>query len=93
VNTTKKIQTFINKCRMVLRMHWPDNISNKELWQRTNQKSADVEIRQCCWRWISHTVSKPATNTIRQALRWNPQGKRKRDRPRNTWCHDLKKDT
>jgi hypothetical protein len=32
VNTAKKIQTFINNClRMILRIHWPDNISNQEL--------------------------------------------------------------
>jgi hypothetical protein len=28
-----------------------------------------------------------------QALRWNPQGKRKRGRPRNTWRRDLENDT
>jgi hypothetical protein len=32
VNTTKKTQTFTNNClRMVLRIRWPDNISNEEL--------------------------------------------------------------
>jgi hypothetical protein len=78
--------------RMVLRIRWPDNISNKELRQRTNQKSADVEISQRCWRCIGHTLRKPATNTTRQALRRNPQRKRKRGRPRNTWSRDLEKD-
>jgi hypothetical protein len=48
VNTTKKIQTFITNClRRILQIRWPDNISNEELWQRTNQKSVDLEIRQC----------------------------------------------
>jgi ribosomal protein L28 len=93
VNTTRKIQICINSClRMVLRIRWPDNISNKELWQRTNQKSADVEISQRCWRCIGHTLRKPAINTTRQAVRWNHQGKRKMGRPRNTWCRVLKND-
>ena len=35
--------------------------------------------------WIGHILRKPANNITRQALRWNPQGKRKRGRPRNSW--------
>ena len=93
VTTIKKIQTFINNClRRILRIRWPDTISNEELWQRTRQKPAKVEIQQRRWRWIGHTLRKPATNTTRQSLRWNPQGKRKRGRPRNTWRRDLEAD-
>ena len=29
------------------------------------------------WGWIGHTLRKPATNTTKHALSWNPQGKRK----------------
>ena len=45
VRTIYKIQTFINNClRQILRIHWPDTISNKDLWQRTNQRPAEEEI-------------------------------------------------
>ena len=44
------------------------------------------------WRWIGHTLRKPSTNITRQALFWNPQGKRKRGRPRNSWRRDLEAD-
>ena len=40
------------------------------------------------WGWIGHTLRKPAYSTTRQALTWNPQGKRKRGRPRNSWRRD-----
>jgi hypothetical protein len=43
-------------------------------------------------RWIGHTLRKPATNTTRQALRWNLQGKNERGRPRNTGRCDFEKD-
>ncbi|VDP40772.1 unnamed protein product [Schistosoma margrebowiei] len=34
----QKIQVFINSCpRKILRIRWPDIISNKLLWERTNQ--------------------------------------------------------
>jgi hypothetical protein len=88
----KRIQTFINTClRRILRIRWPDKISNEQLWQRTQQQPAEEEILQRRWRWIGHTLRKPASSTTRQALTWNPQGKRKRGRPRNTWRRDLKK--
>ena len=35
--------------------------------------------------WIGHILRKSASNITRQALTWNPQGKRKRGRARNTW--------
>ena len=92
--TTNRIQTFINSClRKILRIHWPETISNKDLWQRTNQLPAEQELRRRRWRWIGHTLRKPPSNITRQALTWNPQGKRKRGRPKNTWRRDLEADT
>ena len=83
--TIRKVQTFINNClRRILRIRWPDIISNVELWQRTNQLPAENEI--LCRRrgWIAHTLWKPDSNTARQPLKCNPQGKRKGGGPRNT---------
>ncbi|BFZ07766.1 hypothetical protein BsWGS_10805 [Bradybaena similaris] len=92
--TIKKIQTFMNSCiRKILQIHWPDTISNDRLWERTNQLPAGKEIRSRRWPWIGHTLRKPQNSITRQALKWNPQGKQKRGRPRNTWRHDLEADT
>ena len=89
-NTNKKLQTFINTClRRILKIRWPETIRNEELWERTRQRPVDIEIKQRRWRWIGHTLRKSPTNTTRQALKWNPQGKRKRGRPRNSWRRDL----
>nr|KAG5706735.1 hypothetical protein BaRGS_007238 [Batillaria attramentaria] len=41
----------------------------------------DVQARQRKWRWVGHTLRKEPCNITRQALVWNPQGKRKRGRP------------
>ena len=92
--TTDRVQTFINGClRRILQIRWPDTISNANLWESTKQLPADEEIRKRRWGWIGHTLRKPPTNITRQALKWNPQGKRKRGRPRNTWRRDLEADT
>lgn len=39
--------------------------------------------------WIGHTLRKPASNVNRQALEWNPQGKFKVGRPKQTWCRSV----
>ena len=92
--TINKLQTFTNKClRRILKIYWPEKISNNDLWMKTQQLPAADEIGRRRWRWIGHTLRKPESNTTRQALTWNPQGKRNRGRPKNTWRRDLQADT
>ena len=41
----RKIKTFVNSClRKILKIHWPETISNAELWQCTNQRPMEEEI-------------------------------------------------
>ena len=51
-----------------------------------------AEIKRRKWGWIGHTLWKPATNTTRQALSWNPQGKRKVGRPRQMWRRSVEEE-
>ncbi|KAK7103284.1 hypothetical protein V1264_018214 [Littorina saxatilis] len=84
-----KIQIFVNTClRRILNIRWTDRIRNEDLWQRADQKPAAQQILRRKWGWIGHTLRKPASSITRQALKWNPQGKRKRGRPRNSWRRD-----
>jgi hypothetical protein len=55
----------------------------------TSPHPVEEELKRRKWRWIGHTLRKPKYNITRQALQWNPQGKRGRGRPRNTWRGDL----
>nr|KAG5694205.1 hypothetical protein BaRGS_027181 [Batillaria attramentaria] len=89
LNAIQKIQTFLNTCLMrIFNIRWPEKIRNEELWERAGQESVAKQILQRKWGWIGHTLRKPASSTTRQALTWNPQGKRKRGRPRNSWRRD-----
>ena len=91
--TLQKIQTFINSClKRIFRIWWPDKISNKELWQRGRQEPVENQIRRRKWGWIGHTLRKPASTITRHVLTWNPQGKRKRGRPKNSWRRDTEAD-
>ena len=37
------------------------------------------------WPWIGHTLSKPATNITHLSHKWNPQGVRRKGRPKKSW--------
>jgi hypothetical protein len=75
----RKIQTFVNRClRCILRIWWPNIISNKYLWKVTGQEDINLEIRKRKFRWISHTLRKEDGEVPKAALLWNPQGNRKK---------------
>ncbi|VDO80148.1 unnamed protein product [Schistosoma margrebowiei] len=91
--TIKKVQVFINGfLRKILNIDWPDTISNSLLWEITNQLPAEEEIRKRRWKGIGHTLRKLSNCITRQALTWNPEGKRTRGRPKNTLCRIIEAD-
>jgi hypothetical protein len=54
---------------------------------QTNKTSQIVreEILQRKWRWLGHTFRKTIASVTRHAITWNPQGKRRRGKPKITW--------
>ena len=82
---TKETSRKLQSLRSIMGIHWPEVIRNKELWERAEQERIDTQISRRKWGWIGHTLRKPTSNITRHALRWNPQGKRSRGRPRNSW--------
>jgi hypothetical protein len=59
----------------ILRIWWPNIISNKELWKVTGQEDITVEIRKSKFRWIGHTLRKEDGEIPKAALLWNSSGK------------------
>ena len=46
-STLKRIQTFVNQClRRIFGVQWMDKVSNKDLWERTNQFQIEIDIRE-----------------------------------------------
>ncbi|XP_050513376.1 uncharacterized protein LOC126889292 [Diabrotica virgifera virgifera] len=83
---TDKLQIFVNKClRRIVRIFWPKTIRNEDLLHLTQQKRVENEIKSRKWGWIGHTLRKDNSSIAKTALEWNPQGKRKRCRPAQTW--------
>ena len=76
----------------ILRIWWPNIISNKDLWKATGQEDINLEIRKRKFRWIGHTLRKEDGEIPKAALLWNPQGNRKRGRPKNSWRRSIIKE-
>jgi len=72
--TTSKLQTFVNRClRRILNIHWPEVISNEELWKRTEEIEMSMQIKRHKWKWIGHTLRK-GNEDIERSLGLEPVG-------------------
>jgi hypothetical protein len=60
-------------------------ISNEELRRRTGETEIAIQIKRRKWTWIGHTLRKGNEAIEGEVLDWNPQGKRRRGRPKQTW--------
>ena len=84
----RKLSTFYTKSiRCIIRIFWPEKITNEELFRRTGHEAMNEILLKrslCRWKWIGHTLRKEPDHISRIALHWTPEGKRKRGRPRNT---------
>ena len=73
----QKIQTFFNTCLgLIYKIRWHETVRNEDLWERVGQEAVAKQILRRKWEWIVHTLTKPASNTTRQALTWDLEGKR-----------------
>ena len=77
------------RLRYILRIWWPNIISNKDLCKATGQEDINLEIRKRKFRW---TLRKEDGEIPKAAVRWNPQGNRKRGRPKNSWRRSVIKE-
>jgi hypothetical protein len=79
-------KVFINKClRRILRIFWPVQISDYDLWTRTNQIKTDFEIWCRKWGWLGNTLRKSPNEIAQLAMDCNPQGSRGQGRPKVAW--------
>ena len=69
-----------------------DKIIKEELWRITKQKPIEIQIQRRKWNWIGHTLRKEAGAVEKTALDWNPQGYRRRGRPKRTWRRTIEEE-
>lgn len=89
----QKLEVFQIKClRRILQIFWPNVISNEDLRDRTGMTTMAERIQERRWRWLGHVCRMPSCSLPRTALRWTPQGRRDRGRPKETWRRTIGKD-
>ena len=62
------------------------------MWKETNQQPIITQIKSRKWGWIGHTLRKPMGAIEKDALDWNPQGVRRRGRPKKTWKRTIEEE-
>ena len=77
--------------RKILRISWPQKISNDQLLRQTKQEDIRTLVNRRRWRWIGHVMRKASNNIARNAMHWTPEGKRNRGRPKTTWRRTVEK--
>ena len=81
-----KLSSFhIKNLRKIVRIFWPQIISNQDLFDECQQESIETTIAHRRWRWIGHVLHNDQGSIPRVAVEWKPEGHRKRRRPRMTW--------
>ena len=81
-----KLLVFVNNClRSPLGIRWPEKIRNEDLWELTGQEPFELELKSRAWQWFGHALRRPDGSIAKAALEWNPQGKRRRGRPMQSW--------
>ncbi len=90
---SRKLDVFQTKClRRIKRIFWPNKISNKDLLSSCNLEPVSIVVQKRRWRWLGHVLRMRADPVPRVVLRWTPQGKRSRGRPKETWRRTVQKD-
>jgi len=89
----KRLEVFQNQSlRRILKICWPNTILNQDLYRRVGMTPLTRTIQIRRWRWLGHVLRMNTDSIPRVALRWTPQGKRRRGRPKETWRRTVQKD-
>lgn len=80
-----KLDAFHRKCmRKIQRVFWPNQISNEELYRRSNTLPLSVKIRIQRWRWIGHVLRRGGNRDFKLRERGRRRGRQKvREKPKS----------
>lgn len=88
-----KLDVFLHKSlRRLMKIYWPMKVSNKEIHNRANISPISEQIFRRRWKFIGHILRMDANQHPKTALSWAPEGKRRPDRPRETWRRTVEKE-
>ena len=77
-NIEAKVDAFHRKqIKRVIGIYYPNRISNKELYKKTNIIPLSVEITGARWRMLGHILRRPATPAFQAMKQYNATSKKK----------------
>ena len=89
----KKLDDCDSKCiRKILGIRWRDFITNEEVRTRTKQRPVSSIICKRRLNWLGHVARLPPERLASRVLQWNPQGERRRGRPKMNWRQTIDRD-
>jgi len=94
---TGKFEDILHSCdsrmlRYMARVRWQDMISSEEEAKRCGLKMIQDKLRQKRLQWFGHVRRETEGGVLRLAEEMEVSGKRKVERPRNTWKDIVKRD-
>ena len=82
-----RLDRFQRGClRRIFRIFWPEKITNKDLYKKAEMIPVSDMIADRRWRWLGHVLRLESINHAEVSLTWSPEGRRRRGRPKTTWC-------
>ncbi len=84
----RRLDVFGTKClRRIMGYRWNDFVSNQRLLHETGSRSVASIVRECQLRLYGHVPRLPDVDPAHRflSLRDNPEWRRPRRRPRNSW--------
>ena len=94
-NIEAKIDAFHRKkLKRVISIYYPNRISNKELYKKTNSIPLSVEIAGARWRMLGHILRRPDTPSFQAMKQYYATSNKKKylGRPLTTLSQTLKED-
>ena len=80
-----RLDVFFHKClRRILKIYWPVIITNEVVRDLANMEKLSTMVKIRRWKYIGHISRKDNKCNERIALRWTPDGRRNRGRPKTT---------
>ena len=88
-STCSTIDSCDRKCKVTRILSKRDknclDKASDQLLKQTKQEDICTIVTRRRWIWIGHVLRMDNNNIAKTAMRWTPEGKRRRGRPKTTW--------
>ena len=93
IKTKKRLDAFQQRClRKILKITYRDRITNEEIYMLTTTKPLSQIVETRRMKYAGHILRMTSDRNQKVAMKWRPDGRRKRGRPKLTWRRTFEQD-